>query len=593
MILRTQRPHRSINLGAVDGVQLEPMTVLTGQNGAGKSNLLEALQNGAVVFDDFGQLPPEQVRLFKLGELLAVAEGPVQAASYKEPWANLYNTVQQWKQHVLIAPELAADPNAQEQWVNQNAMNSKLLSGTALVRMNVETGKTLLQMTAEDFKEHAPIISGVKDPFAASISEVFLSYSQRRTANEIAQWRLKEKGRGSALSDEEFNGRFGNPPWELLDETLKLVGLPYYFTPPPEDADTLNYEVALIDHDGNSIRPGDLSSGERVLLAVAMSLFTGSRLSEAIELPRLLLLDEADASLHPSMVKSLLTVIELIFVKQYGVRVVITTHSPSTVALAPADSLFVMSRGTPKLRKASPDEALNLLTVGISALSVRLENRRQVFVESEHDQAIYQDLFRIIKASLSSERSVEFIAAGKRDAGGGCDAVKRFVADLRGAGNTTILGIIDRDKRKGAPESIFFLADRYSIENLLFDPLLLGTFLLRENIVADADLGLAPAVRHFELTGAHANSIVSALTSKLGLSGPPVQTEYQAGFTVDVPSEFLEMNGHELETRVVTTYPELRRFKGGLKREIVNKAVADVPGFVPKSVLTLFENLLS
>jgi hypothetical protein len=61
---------------------------------------------------------------------------------------------------------------------------------------------------------------------------------------------------------------------------------------------------------------------------------------------------------------------------------------------------------------------MKLLTVGISSLSVKLENRRQVFVESEYDQAIFQELFGILKGRIGTEKSTEFIAAGRRDVGG-------------------------------------------------------------------------------------------------------------------------------------------------------------------------------
>ena len=594
MTLQTIRQFKSIKMGSVDGVDLPSFTVLTGQNGSGKSNLLEAIRDGNVIFTELGDLPVHQKRLFKLGELLAAVEGPVQGSSYKEPWANLYNSVQQWKVQAVTNPGTANDESAQSIFVAEQAISSRLISRAGLDRMTKEGEKSLSEMTDLDFKRHAPLIGGIRDPFAASIAEIFLSYEQRRSANERAQWIQKEKGRGTSLTDDEFITRFGDAPWVLLDETLKLVGLPYKFVIPPEDTDNVSYEVRLEDEEGNSILPSDLSSGERVLLAVALSLFSGSRMKEAIELPRILLLDEADASLHPTMVKSLLTVIEEIFVKQYNVRVVLTTHSPSTVALAPAESLFVMSRTNPKLRPATTDEALSLLTVGLSSLSVRLENRRQVFVESEVDQAIYQDLFRVLKGKIDSDRSAEFIAVGNRSAGGGCDAVIRLVSELRVAGNATIVGIIDRDHRTMAPEHVYYLPDRHSIENLLLDPLIIGAFLLREGIVKPSDLGLLGEIRHFELGQEHVSLIVQALATRLGFTGTRVEVEYLGGFSAIVPSDFFEIKGHTLQERLVAEFPGLNKYQDkSLKQAIVNKAVSDLPAFVPKSLVNLFERVLS
>ena len=59
--------------------------------------------------------------------------------------------------------------------------------------------------------------------------------------------------------------------------------------------------------------------------------------------PQVLLLDEVDASLHPSMMQNMLNVIEKVFLEN-GVKVILVTHSPTTIALAPEESVYVMNR---------------------------------------------------------------------------------------------------------------------------------------------------------------------------------------------------------------------------------------------------------
>jgi len=88
MKLQTIRQFKSIKMGSVDGVDLPPFTVLTGLNGSGKSNLLEAIRDGYVIFSELGDIPGQYKRLFKLGELLSTIEGPVQESQFREPWAN-------------------------------------------------------------------------------------------------------------------------------------------------------------------------------------------------------------------------------------------------------------------------------------------------------------------------------------------------------------------------------------------------------------------------------------------------------------------------------------------------------------------------
>ena len=590
MKLNVVHRFKSLQQGDLGDVDVSQFAILTGPNGSGKSNLLEAIQSGSVVYDDLGAIPAQMIRRFGLGELTVPNEGAVQGASYKEPWAALYNSIQSWLQQPHV---LQMQPGEKEGWIQTQILEQRHLTQPVLHRLVAAIGKPLWEVTITDLQKNGPLIGGVRDPFTASIAEVFLTYNARLVRHESDQWRFEKKGIGpEPATDEEFFARFGPAPWELLDETLQIVGLPYQFDPPPPDTEQANYEVTLRGHSADPIHPIDLSSGERVLLSVALSLYTGTKLNDVIELPRILLLDEADASLHPSMVKSLLTVIQDVFVAEFGVRVILATHSPSTVALAPEESLYVMSSSAPRLAKATTDQALKMLTVGMSSLSVKIENRRQVFVESEYDQAVYQALYPLLKGHIKNDRSAEFIAVGRRSVGGGCDMVIRLVAELRAAGNDTIYGIIDRDHRDQMPEYVYCVDDRYTIENLVFDPLLLGTILLREQIVSPEELGLATGTRNFELYDTHAKSIVSAVAKRLGYSGRPKPVQYLGGFTVDVPEEFLERNGHAHEEHVLTIFPELNRFKQNLKTEILKRAGGDVVEIIPLSAKTLLDSVL-
>jgi len=579
--------------GQLIGVEVGEFTVLTGPNGSGKSNLLEGLAQGNVIYDDFGVLEAGKARLFRLNELITRAEDPVAGAQFKEPWATAYNQVQGIKRDAEQQVNLRADQR--RQYIYDAIYQQQLLTSTIVTKLEADIGRAIWDASIADFQEHAPLILGVRDPFATSISELFLTYNARWIRHRYARWSFEEEGsKGTPpATDAEFFAKYGPKPWDLFNDTLKIVGLPYVFESPPNDTEAAQYQVTLENEQGQKVLTGDLSSGERVLLAVAMSLFTGTNMSESIQLPRLLLLDEADASLHPSMVRSLLTVIQDVFVSQYGVRVMLATHAPSTVALAPEESIYVMSRVEPRLRKASTDEALRFLTVGISALSVRLENRRQIFVESEYDQDIFQAYFAALKTELNLERSAEFIAAGRRDVGGGSTRVIDLVTALRSAGNPTVSGIVDRDNRQGTPEHVHYIADRYSVENVVFDPLMLGTFLLREQVVSAKDLGLPASKRSFEVTEHDAQSMIDAVAAPLGFSGSHHIVAYVGGFSANVPEEFLETQGHALEAAIVATFAPLNRFGKSLKLEVVRRAVGDQPKFVPAILAELFKTILA
>lgn len=83
----------------------------------------------------------------------------------------------------------------------------------------------------------------------------------------------------------------------------------------------------------------------------------------------MILLDEVDASLHPSMIKNFLNVIQEVFLER-GISVLVATHSPTTVALSPEDSIYLMNPSGPKrVTKTSAAEAINILSEGFATLS--------------------------------------------------------------------------------------------------------------------------------------------------------------------------------------------------------------------------------
>lgn len=78
----------------------------------------------------------------------------------------------------------------------------------------------------------------------------------------------------------------------------------------------------------------------------------------------------ADAHLHPSMTVQFLDVISEVLVRKHGVRVIMTTHSPSTVALAPEGAIFQMERGGAEILPVADRAAIiSILTAGLVTVS--------------------------------------------------------------------------------------------------------------------------------------------------------------------------------------------------------------------------------
>jgi ABC-type branched-subunit amino acid transport system ATPase component len=571
--------------------------VLSGRNGSGKSNLLDAIEQGAIQIDSITQGQP-QIRLFRLSQLTAASEGTYQGAQFLEPWASLANGLTVNK---MTGQSNNMTPEQLDVWLRDTLVTQRLIKREALEQLESDAGKPVSELTVSDIRRYAPLVLGIRDPFSMSVGELFLTYHTRRHQNLYNQWLVETKGEEDvyALSDAEFGNRYGDPPWIEMNKTLRIMGLPYTFDPPEGNDQTVSYQARLRSNEDPSlaIATDDLSSGERTLLAITMCLFTGSQMAGSIELPQILLLDEADASLHPAMIQSMLQVIEEIFVGKYGVKVILTTHSPTTVALAPEESLYIMQRGSGlRLARAeSRDTALRALTIGIPTLSVRIENRVQVFVEADNDARCYERLYQILQASLGSALSLQFIPSGKKGQGN-VDLVLHVVAALRGGGVDGVLGLVDRDDRTALIDGVVYLPDRDSLENLFLDPVALGVYLHREKALTSAEL---PWVNtpHFELTPVDVQQltdhVMAALVPQDDQSGMAVVT-YRNGATISYSKWALDTDGHKYLARCREVFPQLGRLQDEpLLQDVISKVHAELPQWIPTHAEWLFTQLLN
>lgn len=383
---------------------------------------------------------------------------------------------------------------------------------------------------------------------------IFMDY-RLRSADEADRLRSGLPARGKPL---------GPAPWDVVNDALVVAGFPYEVVDPRDVGITDHYEFRVRDKTSKAeIRPVDLSSGEQVLLQLVLWLFSSSK---GDLFPRLLLLDEPDAHLHPSMTVQFLDVISEVLVKKHGVRVIMTTHSPSTVALAPENSLFHMERGGSEVLAVSDKQALiSVLTAGLITVSAA---SRFCFVEDEDDVLFYNAILEILTDTGPSRdpRAIKpvptlvFLAAsigrGASKQSGGNTVVAKWVQKLDAPPlDTTFYGVIDRDSGAASPSARIKVIGRYSFENYLLDPLNIFGLLL-EN-------GSAPAVKGVVISGgdehllrkqsaAKLQRIADVITSKIELDHPSlagsakVMVSYTTGQKINLPTWAIDHRGHDL-----------------------------------------------
>lgn len=635
-------PHKSITpFGEID---LPDLVVLTGVNGAGKSHLLEAIENGCIRIDDIVIDPQTRpIRLFNWTNLIPQDSGVFAPSTIDQEkyqlWIQLSQAITAYRPHltqvleqykiynltsmstrqlISMKPEdlisAGRTPEAADQ-IFQTVQNltqavvSQFTQNDPNRRRLIESIQNsstlpLITFEEEEFRKYFPTSWQSVDMFQQSFARLFVEYHRNYLTNQL---KILAKSRGKSvdfLTDIEFVKKFGDVPWDFVNSILKIANLGFSINQPPEYEDS-SYEPILTDRiRGTKVKFADLSSGEKILMSFALCLYYAQDYRQIVDYPRVLLFDEIDAPLHPSMTQSLLRTIQEILVDRHKIKVILTTHSPSTVALSEESSIYAMYKdGNDRLKKVNKDKALAILTNGVPTLSISYENRHQVFVESEYDVEFYEQIYKKLKNELSSEISLNFIPSGGGEKGG-CNRVKTVVKQLFKGGNRTVYGIIDWDLKNKQTDRVKVLGqgNRYSIDNYIFDPVILAAFLLLEGCITREMIGLEQNETDFDLRNFEndrlqviANFIVDKLKPFKPENFQEVTRvcEYKNGKAVNIPSWLLEMQGHQLEINLKKTFSQLNKYQreADLKKEVINKIIDRIPSLIPMDFVSLFKEI--
>lgn len=465
--------------------------------------------------------------------------------------------------------------------------------------------------------EHVTTESGFLNLHEISVAEK--QYQFQKISNDFSEFQHSKGKPAHFLSEDDFFSTYGDSPVNILNKVLieydcngyefKQSELPSSFG---IDISQQHIQVNLFNKKGGYYTNLDsLSSGERTLLALSFTIF---KLRRRKVIAKLFLLDEVDSALHPSMAKRLLNVLYNLFHKELMINLIISTHSPSTVAFAPKDSIFVMKRdGDQRLSSTSRDRALSELTSGVPSFSINYENRRQVFVESQYDVQFYESLYNIYKGQLDSEISLNFISSGDTATNSNgigisnCEQVQKITSILRQTGSRFAWGIVDWDLNTTKPAEEFVkvlgFESRYSMENYLLDPLLIGILLLREKFVEPTFFGFEETVRIFDILIFNASQLqqmIDTVLQKLVIENKNAQQSlrpYQIidGTELSLPNWFCEHQGHKLEEKYLSAFPKLNEIKkkkeATLKQAVIDKVIADFPNLAPIDLLDILKQV--
>lgn len=428
MQLKFKQPHLSIK--SFSPAHISDFTVLTGVNGSGKSHLLQAIdkrkvsvvgyENAHIVLFNYETFRLDNEPTFNAHQLSAEREQAWQfhqstikphATSWRNQLGQAYPSIRaecEGQNRTLwsYAKEKANYyTNTVTQWFNQPNMKANQ-HAQGIYSLAKQIPYSVDEFNHDDFvRMYKPYI--FKNDFLPNqLGKVFWDYYVKYRGNQVNNYENEKNEKNyPALSEAEFLKVHGEKPWVLVNKILSSFDSLFYEVTSPEGEDYFGSYKLQLRHTETPELEVDfdaLSSGERILMALVASVYKST---SDKHFPDVLLLDEVDASLHPSMMKNMLQVIETIFLRQ-GVKVILVTHSPTTIALAPEESLYVMNRsGQIRIEKKSRSDALQILTQGFATIEEGLKLFDQVaakkttIISEGHNAAIIKKAISLFEIS--------------------------------------------------------------------------------------------------------------------------------------------------------------------------------------------------
>ena len=436
MRIEFTEPYQSIN--AIESIELPNFAVLIGRNGAGKTQLLEALNLGLA---RIAGIRRENVDLFNMNSFSSPDSrvGTRSSNHFARAVANTYlkgtpndpppirvaeevfgqfadeidsvsginrreEFITNLRETVSQLPDFTMFPQFRSSGSYEEALFDRVMAPLIPPENDGNRGRQPMPPTSCDGNSATLISLAMKlarklphelnhddimlagqyegSIIANVVSEVFATYKVEQYIWAHRRIEMESVSYSTLLA--EYRRKYP-PPWDILRDVLAAMraaagddGLfDFEFSDPEQyELNMGNYEQFQFQTQmtnrtsGAQYKLHSLSSGEKVLMALCLSSFNqqlGRRR------PKLLLLDELDAVLHPSMVSALISTLKDLYVSR-GTKVLLTSHSPMTVAALAENEIFRVVRTGMQLRIEPTTKvyAINELSEGIATVDAGL-----------------------------------------------------------------------------------------------------------------------------------------------------------------------------------------------------------------------------
>ncbi len=335
------------------------LILLSGINGAGKSQLLESIKNqDSEVYINNQKVNNREVVKYSFKENISLPSfGKYDYELAKETDNSIlfiYKSFVSAYKDFHSSKERGATLGVSEETYYMNAISASITEKDKYgqVRRVNEISKNTIIEIINNVKEKHPenfttltdteVLNSMPNDFIIKlIGEEIEGIT--RIFTEASRQRFLERNKYADVTDVFDNEKWlKTAPWTEINHLFEKLNFNYRFSDDYEySIPFLKEEPRLYAFENNEIDKtkireiNDLSDGEKAILKLVILSYDRKK----DKTTKILLLDEYDATLNPSLIKDFFTVLEEYYISK-GIIVVLSTHSPATLALAPENARF-------------------------------------------------------------------------------------------------------------------------------------------------------------------------------------------------------------------------------------------------------------
>ena len=345
---------------------------------------------------------------------------------------------------------------------NTTTVSSKFISKTTIAEIinsvKSKHPEDYLKVSDTDIIESIPldIVLKFQDETIESISRIFTDAARARALEQM------ECGKkGIKFDNKKW---LKTAPWTEINNLFSKLHFNYRFS------DDFDYEIPYlkdepklfayehgITNKGEVRKINDLSDGEKAVLNLAVATYDRKKDTST----KILLLDEYDATLNPSLIKDYYLTIQEYYL-QKGIIVLLSTHSPITISLAPEGckyyEIFRQNNTSPVIREVNSEEYNELKLLQDYYDKIKNPDARLKELEGEN-----QELKKVISIATTpiviteGKTDWKHIKCAKNQLGND-DNFKFYEYDIQ-MGDTKALNMLKEQSKISNPNKRIFIFD--------------------------------------------------------------------------------------------------------------------------------------